>query len=229
MKNEDTEIAEKNHLIDALLPLSLKQIYFPSILIDLTLLKKYGAIRSSYRKDDTFFYEGDKASYYYQIESGSVKLITISLNGREFIQGIFGVNESFGEPPLLGEFEYPSTASALLPSLVWKLPRLQFIQLLKENFEIHLKLDTVLCERLKQKSKILSDISFYEPEQRIINLIQQLKEKISTTQNTHPFIVPITRQQIADMTGMRVETAIRTIKRMEDDGKLSIREGKIYL
>ncbi|MCZ8214748.1 MAG: helix-turn-helix domain-containing protein, partial [Cyclobacteriaceae bacterium] len=41
--------------------------------------------------------------------------------------------------------------------------------------------------------------------------------------------LPFTRQQLADMSGMRVETAIRTIKRMEEQGKLCIREGKIHV
>lgn len=193
------------------------------------LLKEYGALRGNFRKEDTLFCEGDRALYYYQVESGSIKLITMSLNGREFIQGIFGEGDSFGEPPLLGNFDYPSTAIALTQLVVWKLQRTQFLQLLKDNFEIHLKLDSVLCERLKQKSKVLSDISFYEPEQRIWSLIHQLKGKLRNSQQDNAFVVPITRQQMADMTGMRVETAIRTIKRMEEEGKLFIKEGKIHI
>jgi CRP-like cAMP-binding protein len=39
--------------------------------------------------------------------------------------------------------------------------------------------------------------------------------------------VPFTRQQLADMTGLRVETVIRCIKSMEASGALAIEEGKI--
>ena len=41
------------------------------------------------------------------------------------------------------------------------------------------------------------------------------------------FIVPFTRQQIADMSGLRVETVIRTVKKMEEEGKLRVISRKI--
>jgi CRP-like cAMP-binding protein len=39
--------------------------------------------------------------------------------------------------------------------------------------------------------------------------------------------VPFTRQQLADMTGLRVETVVRSIKAMEHKGVLEIEDGKI--
>ncbi len=74
---------------------------------------------------------------------------------------------------------------------------------------------------------ILSEISFYDPEHRILSLINYLKSKSNLS--TEPFQVPLTRQQIADMSGMRVETVIRTIKRMEEEGKLLIQDRKIVV
>lgn len=194
------------------------------------LLLEYGAKQVRFKKDDIIFDEGDRANYYYQLIEGNVKMINISTDGRHFIQGLFGGGESFGEPALLGDFLYPSTAVALCQCSLWRLSKDQFLKLLKDHFEIHLMLDIVLCERIKQKSKILSDISFYEPEQRILNFIEQLKRKFpdSLSGNNH-FIVPLTRQQVADMTGMRVETVIRTVKRMEEEQKLSIVDGKIHI
>ena len=40
-------------------------------------------------------------------------------------------------------------------------------------------------------------------------------------------IIPFTRQQLADMTGLRVETVIRAVKKMEKEGKLSLEGHKI--
>lgn len=44
----------------------------------------------------------------------------------------------------------------------------------------------------------------------------------------HSFLVPYTRQQIADLIGLRVETVIRTIKKMETENLLLIDHSKIY-
>ncbi len=84
---------------------------------------------------------------------------------------------------------------------------------------------------------ILSEISFYDPEHRIMSLLKYLKEdstKSAVTKNgmvrgNHTYVVPFTRQQLADMSGLRVETVIRTVKKMEGDGKLQLVGRKITL
>jgi CRP-like cAMP-binding protein len=201
-------------------------------MIDKAVLEKYGARSLECKKDDYIFYEGDEALYYFQIQEGSVKMITNSSQGQEFIQGIFGPNTSFGEPPLLSGFNYPSGAVALEPTVLMRLPKERFLQLLKENFDIHLKLDQVLCQRLKYKSLVLSEISFSDPEHRIITLLNYLKKEGGSRAEKNKstiYQVPFTRQQIADMTGLRVETVIRAVKKLEDEGKLKIVGHKIQL
>lgn len=198
----------------------------------MSVLKKhialqYGGSLVSYNKEDIIFHEGDEANFFYQIEEGSVKMVTYSQDGQEFIQGIFNNGDSFGEPPLFSGFKYPSSANALTECKVLKIPKDRFFDLLKDNFDIHLQLDKILCERLKYKNMILSEISFYDPEHRILSLINYLKSKSHAKEGQ--FQVPLTRQQIADMSGMRVETVIRTIKRMEDEGKLQIQDRKIVV
>ena len=207
------------------------------IMIPLEVLKKYGAKEIVLKKDDVIFREGDEALNYFQIAAGSVKMITNSEDGQEFIQGIFKAEDSFGEPPLFSSFPYPSTAIALEPTVIIKLPKDNFFNLLKENFEIHLQLDKILCQRLKYKSMILSEISFYDPEHRIMSLLKYLKEdsagngsnRNGMSRVNHTYIVPFTRQQIANMSGLRVETVIRTVKKMESDGKLQLDGRKIKL
>lgn len=204
-------------------------------MIDPTVLKKYGGKEISFRKDDVIFREADEALNYFQIIKGSIKVITESPDGKEFIQGIFKANDSFGEPPLICSFAYPSTAIALELSTVIKLAKDRFLTLLKENFEIHLHLDRVLCERLKYKSMVLSEISSYDPEHRIVSILKYLKSEsnrmskavASEGRMNREFIVPFTRQQLADMSGLRVETVIRTVKKMEDEGKLRVVSRKI--
>lgn len=199
------------------------------------ILAQYGAKEYFFRKGQVLFQEGTEALYYCQVEQGSVKMITSSASGQEFIQGIFKAGESFGEPPLFGGFSYPSSALAMEDSMVLKLEKTEFFNLLKENFDIHLQLDRVLCMRLKYKSMVLSDISFYDPEQRVMNLLQYLKKNSDAIKMVGPgrhqrsYLVPYTRQQLADMSGMRVETVIRTVKKMQHQGKLEIVGRKIAI
>ena len=161
---------------------------------------------------------------FFQVEEGQVRMYILNHDGQEFTQGVFHAGESFGEPALLGDFPYPSSAHAISDGKVWRLSKSSFLQLLKENFELHLKLDQVLCQRLQYKSMILTEISAHTPEHRLVTIMNYLKSKMNLKEKA---IIPYTRQQLADMTGLRVETVIRTIKKMEQNGKLTLERRKI--
>ena len=195
-------------------------------MIPITLLEHYKARLVRVRKDQILFEQDDIASSFYQVSEGQIKMFIINPEGQEFTQGIFREGESFGEPPLFGDFPYPSSAIALIDSKVWRLPKPDFLELLKHNFDIHLRLNHVLCNRLQYKSMILTEISSHDPEHRLTTIMNYLKGKMGEPL-TEKMIVPFTRQQLADMTGLRVETVIRTIKKMEKNGKLELEGHKI--
>lgn len=198
-----------------------KRKVFPS-----KTLERYHAKLVSLKKDQMLFQEGDEARDYTQVESGTVKMFITSNEGQEFIQGIFNAGESFGEPALIGKFPYPGTVVAIEPAKIWKLPSDYFFQMLKENFELHVKMDQVLCQRLRYKSMVLSEISSHDPEHRILSLLKHYKSKNAPTPLAK-IIIPYTRQQLADMSGLRVETVIRAVKKMEKEKKLVLEGHKI--
>lgn len=191
------------------------------------LLHEYNARLFEVEKDQIIFEEGRRALDFFQVEEGKVKMFVLNPDGQEFTQGIFAAGESFGEPPLLGDFPYPSTAVALEQSKVWRLPQSDFMRLLKENFDLHIKLDQVLCKRLQYKSMILTEVSSYDPEHRLLTVIKYFKSKLPRQHSREQVIIPFTRQQLADMTGLRVETVIRAVKKMEKEGKLALEGHKI--
>jgi CRP/FNR family transcriptional regulator, cyclic AMP receptor protein len=201
-------------------------------MIDHNVLQAYGAKRVSVQREDFIFREGEEAQYYFQLVQGSIKMVTNSSEGQEFIQGVFRTNDSFGEPPLFCSFPYPSSAVALEATSVFKLSKANFFTLLRENFDIHLKLNQVLCHRLRYKAMVLTEISFYNPTHRIDSLLRYFKQQSLESENClvgrdSQYVIPYTRQQLADMTGLRVETVIRTVKKLEDEGKLKIVGRKI--
>lgn len=193
-------------------------------MIPAKILQSYNARLVRVRKDQILFGEGEMAVDFFQVEEGQVRMYILNHDGQEFTQGVFHAGESFGEPALLGDFPYPSSAHAISDGKVWRLSKSSFLQLLKENFELHLKLDQVLCQRLQYKSMILTEISAHTPEHRLVTIMNYLKSKMNLKEKA---IIPYTRQQLADMTGLRVETVIRTIKKMEQNGKLILERRKI--
>lgn len=148
-------------------------------------------------------------------------------NGKEFMQGIFYDGDSFGEPPLLSDFNYPASAATVKASKIYKLSKSKLIQLLKDNPEINLKFTRELAKRLFYKATILKEISVHPPEHRILTLIDYIKQE-EDIDSDELFQVQLTRQQIADLTGLRVETVIRAIKQLEQDGEIKIIKRKVF-
>ena len=189
------------------------------------LLLDYDATIENVKASEVIIAEKNRADFYFQIKTGEVKMFNINENGKEFVQGIFYDAESFGEPPLFGDFKYPASAVAVKPTQLYKLVKSKLFQLLTDNPEINLKFTKALAKRLYYKATILKEISVHPPEHRILALIDFLKNKYGSEEL---FQVDLTRQQIADLTGQRVETVIRAIKQLEQDGKIKLIKHKVF-
>ncbi len=192
------------------------------------LLIKYGAKEQSYEKGEYIFDEGQAARYYFQLKDGSVKMNNFNDEGKEFVQGIFGEGKCFGEPPLLGDFNYPANAVAIKSSIVFRLAKAQLFELLSTHPDVLLRMTRSIATRMNYKAIMLAEISSNSPEHRISRFLTYLKEDVYSISEPYGFQVELTRQQIADLTGLRVETVIRTIKAMEKSGVLKIIQKKIF-
>ncbi len=195
-------------------------------MIPIDTLKSYGAHLFSLPKGTFLFKEGNKPVFYYQVHDGKIKMANHSKDGKEFVQGFFSSGESFGEPPLFGTFNYPGSAIAVEDSKIWRLEKNIFLELLKSDFELHYAFTQTLAKRLFYKAMQLREISSHDPEHRIITLIDYLRIQENNVDSR--FRVKLTRQQIADLTGLRVETVIRSVKKLESKGKVAIENGIVF-
>jgi CRP-like cAMP-binding protein len=197
------------------------------MMIDIDILLAWGAAYKKVAPEELIFNEGSEGHFYYQLVSGSVRWITINDDGREFLQHMVEPGECFGELPLFDDGPYAASAIANCESVVIRLHRDTFRQLLKEHPELHFAFSRVMAERIRFKFMLLNELAYNTPEHRISTLLSYFKEK-------GKFIcgdcaqVQLTRQQIADMTGLRVETVIRTMKSLENKGALVIDKGKVF-
>jgi CRP-like cAMP-binding protein len=195
--------------------------------LDEELLRRFGAQLKSFRKGDLLFHEGDSAKYYYQIGVGEIKTNNFNDEGKEFIQGMFADGETFGEPPLLLAKKYPANAEALTDGTIWMLAKDNFLEMLRQTPEASMAVSFRLANRLYYKAVMASELSSQHPEHRLLKLIDFLKYDVAKLTPDAQYLVPLTRQQLADLTGLRVETVIRAIKSLEKKGELTIDHRKI--
>lgn len=195
------------------------------MIISEDLLLAYGAIYEMYNVNETVFHEGNLPKYYFQIDSGIVELNNYHEDGKEFTQNILSDGQSLGESFLFDDKVYPTNATAKTPCRIFKLPKNDFFSLLKQNPEVSAKMFKCLADRLYDKYIMLFNISSADPSYKIKTVMESLKGESG---DKYSFQVPLTRQQLANLTGLRVETVIRTIKKMHDNHQLRIENRKIF-
>ncbi|WET04627.1 Crp/Fnr family transcriptional regulator [Flavobacterium sp. YJ01] len=197
-------------------------------MITVELIEKYGAVKKIFDKNDFIFEEGNLPLNYYQIVSGEIKMSNYNDDGREFIQGIFYSGQSFGEPPLFLNQKYPANAIAVENVEILILPKENFMKLLEENPKVSIKIIENLAQRLYYKSVMAAEISTQDPEHRVLKLIDHGIAYFNFQKDQNGYLINFTRQQIGDLTGLRVETVIRAIKTLEKKGELKIINRKVY-
>lgn len=194
--------------------------------IDANVLYSFGAEDKSYKKGEMIFEEGDHALYYFQVLEGKVKLNNYNEEGKEFIHNILGKNQSFGDSLLFLDKFYPMNAVALSQTDVIRLPKNSFLEMLDQNHEICLSMNACLSQRLYFQAVMLQGMSSQNPVMRLKGLLDYLKS-YHDGDCEQCFHIELTRQQLANLVGLRVETVIRTLKKMEKDKKIRIEARKL--
>lgn len=178
----------------------------------------------SHYKRGAYIYEaGTLPRAVYFIKSGRVRMVTVNDGGREFIQGLFKTGEYFGEPALLLNKRYLAHTIATQDTEIIAVNKDQFFKLLEDDRDFSMSLIQTLSNRLFYKSMMLEELANEQADHRISTLLNYLLNDLQKGDE-----LKLTRQQLADMSGLRVETVIRTIKRLSDQKEFKLVRGKIF-
>jgi CRP-like cAMP-binding protein len=188
------------------------------------LFIKYGAVQKLYKKNEAIFNENDRAAFFFMVVEGSIRMFNRNEEGKEFIQGDFTSGQSFGEPPLFVNAKYPTTATCIKDTTILKLSRDNFFLLLEENPNLQMLFLKILSKRIIGKAKSSKDIINQNTKQKILSFLNDHKD----SDTNERIIMPYTRQEIANFTGLRVETVIRVCSKLKREKIIDIIEHKIY-
>jgi CRP-like cAMP-binding protein len=114
--------------------------------------------------------------------------------------------------------DYPINAICLENCRIIRLPKNIFFEMIRQNPDLSLE--------IFYKLKMMQSLASQNPMQMLKGLLDYLKSYHD--EDCHQcFHIAFTRQQIANLTGLRVETVIRNLKKMEKEGILTLKDRKI--
>jgi len=191
------------------------------------LLITYGAEVIHLNESELLFEENDPPWYYFQIKTGQVKLVNYNSSNGEFIQSIHEQGESVGEVFLFCKHHrYPATAVIMKDAEILRLRRSRFLELLESDSNLLLEFLKVCAERTYHSYTFLYSHTSADATQRLIKILDHLKKK---EDGTEPFtyLVPYTRKELSSMTGLRIETVIRILKKLQQKKIVKIIRRKV--
>jgi len=194
--------------------------------IDSNILITYGAAVNKVKKNTIVFHQDEMARFFFQLLEGQVKIYNLSPNSKEFVQAIINTGESFGEPALFIHEPYAANAMTTRDSILLKLSRDTFFHVLDDHPDIQKSLLTTFAQKIYDKSMSARMLNQETPEQRILDFMTYFKKK--TSASLDKILIPYTRQEMANLTGMRTETVIRTLKKLNELKKVEIIKHKVY-
>ncbi len=191
------------------------------------LLSSDTAVQTKYKAGDYLFQENGNSQFYYYILAGTVKLNNYDEDGKEFIQDILYEGANIGVSMLLLGRPYPVNAVAMEHSIILKMSRDHFMDLVNSNLDSAYDLCLSLSENTYNKFLLLRNRSNKSATKRIIEILDLLKSQ-QKDQARFAFEIPHTRQQLAALAGLCLETTIRTVKKLERDKILIIKNRKVF-
>ncbi|MBN1136256.1 MAG: Crp/Fnr family transcriptional regulator [Anaerolineae bacterium] len=187
--------------------------------------------RRSYAADETIFWEGDPADRLVIVLQGRVKMVKHSESGRDTILATFGPGQVVGEVGVLIGDAYPASAQALEPSVTVSLRRAEYVDLVRAHPDLAWALLQELGRRLQNAQEAIRSLAVEKVERRVARVLLRLASTAGerAANGAVRITVPLSRQEIADMAGAVLETAIRTVSKFQKEGLVDTREGYIVI
>jgi len=175
----------------------------------------------SHDRGDLIFSEGDPSDAFMTIVSGRVKVFKSTPAGKEIILEIFGAGDPLGAVAVYEKAPFMASALALEPTEVLRIDQAVFFRLLEEDPAFVRGLLSGLTIRLVELTRRLAELSGARVEVRFARLFLKLCDQIGTSDRGGVFVpMPLSRQELADLTGTTIETAIRIMSRWQKEDVL---------
>lgn len=171
-----------------------------------------------FAKGELIFAQESPSDAFYAITKGRVKIFKMMPNGKDVILEVFGPGDPLGAVAAYMDRPFPASASALEDTTCVIIPRAAFFRLIDTQPSLVRGLLLGLTTRLVELTNRLAELTGGRIEPRFARLFLKLASEMGRPDHGGTFIaLPLSRQELADMTGTTIETCIRIMSRWNKD------------
>lgn len=172
-----------------------------------------------YRKGSVIFLEGEQGEGFHYLQSGKVKIVKMTDDGREHIINILSPGDLFAEVLLFNNRDYPATAIAVEDSKVGVIKNTDLERLILGNNLLALQLIKALSQRLLFAQQKIKNLALHDVTARTAETLLRLGTEHGRilTNGQIEITLDLSRQDLASLVGTTRETVTRTLSSLKKD------------
>lgn len=195
-------------------------------------LRRVAEIASArhFGKRESVFREGERADGFFVVAEGRVKVFKLSEDGKEQVLHLIGPGQSFAEATIFEGGTYPAHAEALEGCDLVFLPKRLFTDLLERNPRIALRMMASLSRWLKRMTDLVENIALRDVETRLVRyLSDELAGRGVAIKDGTAYELDVSKNVLASRLGTVPETFSRTLKKLQEEGKIRVKGKQIRI
>ncbi len=182
------------------------------------------------KRGQTLARQGEPARHFYLVESGFLKVLQLTAEGTELIMRFVAAGEPFGGVVALGDAPYPVTAIATQPTVVHGWTRNTVSTLLVGTPQVSVNIMREMAMHMTDALTRVRELTTARVGPRLAHTLLRLARQCGERTPDGVLITqPLTRQELADLTGTTLYTVSRTLTKWESMGLLESRKRLLLL
>ncbi len=178
-----------------------------------------------YAKDGAVFEQEAEATHFYLLLSGHIRVVRTSPEGHQVIARYINEGELFGIAVAMGRTTFPASAVAAVDCVVLSWPNSEWPELQARYPSFGASTYQTIGKRLQETQSRVMEMSTEQVEQRVAHaLLRLVRQSGRKTADGIEIDFPISRQDIAEMTGTTLHTVSRLLSAWESSGM--VRSGR---
>jgi len=188
-------------------------------------------ISSAFSKRDIIFLEGDVVKGLYVVRMGRVKLLRVSVSGKEQIIKILNPGDILGFEIFYGADNFTNTAVAMEECELCYISKGDFFRIIDSDSGVARKLILSLGRELNEAYGRIGNLGLLNAREKLAHLLASLAGEYGTELDDGRIRLNLTlsRLEIAELLGITQETSIRLLKGFKEEGIISIKRKEIII
>ena len=175
-----------------------------------------------FTQGERIYGEGQNSNFIYLVSKGLIKCHKLDEQGKHLTTALYKEDDLFGYTSFTQNTPYQETASALQDAVLIGIPKKALTEVLNCNHRVTLELIQLLTEDLSSVKEQLLQMAYSSVKKRTATTILKFAEKLNRNPED---AIKISRNDLASVAGIALESLIRTLSVFKDMGIIEI-EGR---